>query len=252
MKKKIIIMAVFVFFVNSLCLATSYDINFNNQKQLIDPSIAEDIEKHNAQRAKEFKYQDTNDGRDISPLWTYPISKTLSSFPLYQQEAGNWCGPASIQMMIGFNGKFVSQSVLASQSGIHPNGSNTLNLRNTLNHHVGTIHNFGVIRIGSSGAANLFNIINSNIFTKNQPVLALVRTQELSYYHGHPSNHYIVIKGMTKYIDDGTGQPVISLSQINIADPNNNSQYFGEHIEGFNQVYDAVSFPWEQAYNIAY
>lgn len=253
--KKIIVLVAFVFFLNSFCLAASNDDNFNNEKQVVDSNVVEEIENHNIERAKEFKLQKQDDGKVeqiITPMWTYPVSKVLASFPTYQQQTSYYCGPASIQMMIGFNGKSVAQSTLASQAGTTASGSNTLALRNVLNQHVGTTHNYGVIRIGSSGYTNLFNIINSNIFTKNQPVLSLVRTNMLPYYNGHTTNHYIVVKGMTKYIDDGTGQPIISSSQINVVDPNNNNNFFGNFTVNYNSFFDAVNYDWVQAYNISY
>lgn len=193
-------------------------------------------------------YTPSNDG--FTPQWVYPISRTLS-VPRYKQETTYWCGPASIQMMISYNGKFVEQKDLAKEAGTTTQGSNTLDLRNVLNKHIDN-HTFGVTRIGSSDYTRLFNIINSNIFTKSQPVLALVKTERLPYYNGHASNHYIVARGLTKYIDDGTGQPVIGLSEVRVVDPHHNNNYYGYFTVGYNDFYNAVNFNWVEAYNISY
>lgn len=159
-------------------------------------------------------------------MWVYPQTRVLNVLKS-QQQTSYWCGPASIQMMIKYNGKSVLQETLAKEAGTTSQGSNTLDLKNVLNKHINA-HVFGVTRIqGSSDQNRLFNVLNSNIFSKSQPTLALVRTDRLPYYNGHVSNHYIVARGLTKYIDDGTGQPVIGLSEVHVVDPNNNNNYYG-------------------------
>jgi hypothetical protein len=227
---------------------------FNNQPDDLKEWQIKEIEEYNVQRSLEFNNTIPTCNPtfgEITPQWSYPESRVLNVVKS-QQERYYWCGPASIQMMIKYNGKTVSQSTLASEAGTTTSGSNTLNLRNVLNNHV-TNHTFGVTRIeGSSQYTPLFNILNSNIFSKSQPVLALVKTERLPYYNNYQSNHYIVARGMTKQIDDGTGQPIISLTQVNLVDPNNNNNYYGYFTVNYGDFFNAVNFNWVQAYNIAY
>lgn len=120
-----------------------------------------------------------------------------------------------------------------------------------------TIHNWVVKRIdGSTGAYDgLWNVVDYNIFQANQPVLVLVQTKYLPYYNGHASQHYVVVDAMTKYIDDGTGQPVKSISTVRIVDPNPNSSYTGYHTVYFNDLYNAAKGYFDngqQTYNVAY
>ncbi|QNB44893.1 hypothetical protein BR63_00235 [Thermanaerosceptrum fracticalcis] len=127
----------------------------------------------------------------ITPKWIYPVSKSLF-VPLHTQQTHYWCGPASTLAIIDYNGRagqvsgsteYQKQNTIATQSGTTNSGSNTLNLRNTLNNYVSNIHYFNVKKInGASGDYDaLFNLIDYNIFNLNQPVMVLVKTSYLPY-----------------------------------------------------------------------
>ncbi|GAW31962.1 C39 family peptidase [Carboxydocella sp. JDF658] len=243
----------------------------NNQADSLTPAQIEQLNKEEAkkyqqvlkyieQQAKNLKAQTS-----ITPQWTYPVSKILN-VPYHKQLYSTWCGPASALQIIDYNGKYSSvsgsteyqkQQTLADQIGTNDNGSNTVNIRNVLNNYLSSIHSWTVKRIDSSSGAYdiLWNIIDSNIFNAKQPVLVLVQTKYLPYYNGHASQHYVVVDALTKYIDDGTGQPVKSISTVRIVDPNPNSSYTGYHTVTFNDLYNAAKGYFDsgkQYYNVSY
>ena len=87
----------------------------------------------------------------------------------------------------------------------------------------------------------------------NQPVIVLVQTKYLPYYNNHSSQHYIVVDGLTKYIEDYSNSPAKSISTVRIVDPNNNSTYTGYHTVLFNELYRAAIGYFEtgeQYYNL--
>lgn len=231
-----------------------YNIDLNNQKHELSDWEIKEVEEYNAQRSSEFTHNPlyTQPFGEITPQWAYPEQRVLNVLRS-QQEKYYYCGPASIQMMIKYNGKTVSQDTLAKDAGTTKSGSNTLYLRNALNKHVNN-YTFGVTRISDSDSdyTRFFNLLNSNIFSKNQPVLSLVRTERLPYYNNHVSNHYIVVRGMTKYIDDGTQSPIPSLTQLNVVDPNDNNNFYGYFTVKLQELFNAVKYNWVQAYNVAY
>lgn len=247
------------------------EAQINIQGDSLTQAEIDQLNKEEAKQYKEIlKFQErqpssSNGQSGISPQWTYPVSKTLN-VPHHQQLQSYWCGPASDLQIIDFNGKYGNvagsteyekQNTIANQAGTKQDGSNTVNLKNVLNSYLSTIHNWVVKRIdGSTGAYDgLWNVVDYNVFQANQPVLVLVQTKYLPYYNGHASQHYVVVDAMTKYIDDGTGQPVKSISTVRIVDPNPNSSYTGYHTVYFNDLYNAAKGYFDsgqQTYNVAY
>jgi hypothetical protein len=98
-------------------------------------------------------------------------------------------------------------------------------------------------------------MIESNVFNAHQPLLVAVNTKYLPYYGGRVSYHYVVVDGMTKQIDDYSGQPIKSISTVRVVDPHYNSSYTGYHTVYYEELLRAAVGFWEsatQAYNVAY
>lgn len=149
---------------------------------------------------------------------------------------GGWNGTGSIK------GKSPTDKLntLARQIETETDGASVVyKVRNTLNSY---LSNYKY----SYYAGNTLDLQRFRIYTFNSlafdraPILH-ARTEELSYYNGHESGHYITVTEMN-----------YNTMKVRLHDPNYNNQYYGIHFVPYTEAYDSIHRPDETRYLICH
>ena len=144
------------------------------------------------------------------------------SVPLYQQQEGYYCGPASVQMVLKYlTGTTYSQATLANSMGTAENGGTYVyRIRNELNSRT-SAGNYQYL--GTWEASFSDSLIYS--IDKNKPVICHVKTGILpNYNYASNTGHYIVSTG---YYVAYSGSSATATCRYN--DPHNNNSFYGTY-----------------------
>lgn len=159
--------------------------------------------------AESFSYQPGISTRALGPGY-----RTLN-VPHKTQENNYYCGPASVQMVLAYKGKNVSQSTLASRLGTtSANGTSAgANVPNALNYYLG--NRYGWHWQAWSDVSGMRSKIYAGMAAGDPTVVNTHETRGDSYIKGHENfaslYHFGVVDAMTqqdtvRYNDPGAGR----------------------------------------------
>ena len=157
--------------------------------------------------------------------------KTLSVSTI-KQNNGHYCGPACIDMVMNYFGTNYTQSYIAQQCGTNNSGTIVYKIRNFLNSKLNSSHQYKYVYTSQIHFSQ--GLIYS--IDKNRPVICHTKTNDLSYYNGHISWHYILARGYYYGYNNSGGTYYVKLS-----DPNNNNAYYGRHIVTYSEINNAIN-----------
>lgn len=140
----------------------------------------------------------------------YPYSKTLS-VPCFQQENGNYCGPASVKEVIQYKtGSSLSQSAYATQLQTNVYGPGTVkeNVPVVLNSNLGS----SVYTITNTNTLATWRYMVEHNININYPVVLDINTAGTSMPYS-TTGHFLVVAG---FLYDSTNTYIDS---VYVADP---------------------------------
>ena len=112
--------------------------------------------------------------------------------PVFQQERGYWCGPATARQVIHFrNGSSPSQATLAGNIGTSSNGSDVHAVGREVNRHTNTNYGAGWL---SENRATWVDQIRFSI-DRRQPALLTIDTMRVAAFPYNSSGHIINVSG---------------------------------------------------------
>lgn len=158
-------------------------------------------------------------------------SKVLN-VPLYQQENGHFCGPASVQMVISYlTGTKIEQETLKNDMGTDSSGTMVYKIQQRLNQTV------------SSNTYNYFlpsdvTFSNRLVYSieKNRPIVCHVVPSRLTSSSTSTSTgHYLVATG---YHAGFSGSTYVETCYYN--DPYNDSRYYGKYTCSISEMSNAM------------
>lgn len=158
-------------------------------------------------------------------------SKVLD-VPLYQQENGHFCGPASVQMILSYlTGNKIEQETLKNDMGTNSSGTMVYKIQQRLNESV------------SNNTYNYFlpsdvTFSNRLIYSieKNRPIVCHVIPSRLTSSQTSTSTgHYLVATG---YHAGFSGSTYVETCYYN--DPYNDSRYYGKHTCSISEMSSAM------------
>lgn len=220
--KKMFIMLLTLCLVFSLCVKASADEkSLDNAPDLYDPARIEEIDRLNEKVENFFAPKNQN---DVSPMIAYPIikSKTLD-VPIYQQEERFYCGPASVQMVLSYFGKDLTQDSLANTMKTNNDeGTYVYQIQNCLNSYLGA----GTYKYVSTSEMSFIKGMKYSI-EKNDPVICHIMTGALQIYQGRNTGHYVVVTGYLSVQKSQDG--LLDEEIVYYNDPHFSNEFYGKH-----------------------
>lgn len=179
------------------------------------------------------------DGELAAPFSTNGIAFYGVATKSVKQLTGYYCGPAATLQTLYTAGvadqvtgsdDAAKQRTLASSSNLRTDADGATwieNIPTVLNKYTGRSRLWTTYKVANnnSGKLELSNKICSN-HRYGSATIYLVRTPGIAYYGGTDCNHYIT--GISIHTDDGTYKDYADMVII-VADPNNDSRYYGNH-----------------------
>ena len=215
----ILLTLVMVFSSSSAFLASPIDLDETARMLERDRLLLQSPEHQaiSAQREAEFREwlrQDEINRRNSRSLFS---SMTLN-ISAFQQERGNWCGPATARQVIHFrNGNAPTQTDLAGLIGTHSGGSDVYDVGRVVRLRTGLNYNPGHL---STDRDTWVHQIRNSIHNM-RPAILTIRTTNIAAFPYNSEGHIVNVSGYEVGTAlDPWGNPVL-IGSVRITDPHN-------------------------------
>jgi len=184
----------------TLCSSVLLNVYASNQVDWTDTATIMELDRQLAQcpinnahiATREAEFQEFLREDNLRSPGRRSFYSRLINVPVFQQEFGHWCGPATAQQVIHFrNSSAPSQSALATGIGTSSNGSDVHLVGREINRHTRTTYAGGNL----SGNRNIWvDQIRFSIH-RQQPALISIRTTNIPAFPYNSEGHIVNVSG---------------------------------------------------------